>query len=196
MEINIIEERKKMLSNRLEIIESFRDKNKHIIKATNNMYDVPNVGITFNNKIVEIINIYKRGNKEIVTSKLFSLLYNHLYSETEKANKVVSKILDFIRSNLHNPNINEEIDDILKNIRDMLKRYKEIDDYIFKFDIKNNLMDAYQTQLDRNKEIEEDGGFSDFILHKSDFINQYNNDLKDLGYDIVIPNQDVKKQGL
>lgn len=206
MEDRIKKEREKMLSDRLEIIEGIRAKLDFFNVGSGNYFDVQNIGITFNNKIVEIINIYKRYNKEIVDSKLFSLMYNHLIKMVFTADDIINKMVDYLNEeaiiiqnkskNEPNYSSKEDIEATINYLKEELVVYNAIDNSIFHFDIEKNIMDAFNTELKRTKEIEEDGGFSSFSLNKNKYIEEYNRELNELGYSITLPYDNVKKQGL
>lgn len=128
--------------------------------------EIPNSAVTLNNKMVEIIGGLDKkafGIEGIVTSKLIEE-YMQIIEEIKKINDIlekkynqstekslkkpnfISKIIDRIRSRFTGPK--ELSDEEKKNIYEILNRIKEKDDYIFNYDLKENIVDDIQRDFD------------------------------------------------
>lgn len=194
--VNEKEERKKLFDYRLKLMDKYGKKLRYVETGTGKLYNIPNSSISFNNKIVEILHIFDRNNKSAMDSELFSMIYNHLLLTFFKAEEVMNSFVSFIRKMSEDEELKYDYDYIIENNKNYVGKLKELDDILFKFDIEKNILDAYNTLLNRTKEIEDDGGFTEFSLNKSTYIDIYNNELNELGYNIKIPKEENKKHNL
>ena len=185
-----------MFEFRSQLIEDFSEKIKLAKLATGDIYAIPNIAITFNNKIVELYHIFERKNKEALESKLFSLIYNHLLISVFKLDMIFKDMLLYVRKSSADPDIESKADELFNTMKGFIDEYKKLDDSVFYFDIEKNIMDAYNTEVQRQKEIQEDGGLTDFILNRESVINTYNEELKEMGYKVQIEEKQKTKQGL
>ncbi len=129
--------------------------------------EIPNSAITLNNKVVEIMGDIDKKNasgiegividrligeyKQIIENieKISDILdkqYEILNKELLKRPNFISKIINRIRSRFAGPK--ELSDEEKKNIYDILNRIKEKDDYIFNYDLKENIVDDIQRDFD------------------------------------------------
>lgn len=129
--------------------------------------EIPNSAIILNNKVVEIMGDIDKKNasgiegividrligeyKQIIENieKISDILdkqYEILNKELLKKPNFISKIINRIRSRFAGPK--ELSDEEKKNIYDILNRIKEKNDYIFNYDLKENIVDDIQRDFE------------------------------------------------
>ena len=193
--LQIKKEREKYFNERLELVDKM---SKLIQELSSNMKSdvkIQNIGITLNNKIVELIHIFSKKNKEIVRSKLFDIINNYFirtYSEARTVLDITSSVVNLAHVD---PSRNIDKNKLSSLINEQLDLYKDLDDNIFNFSIENNIKDAFDSEQQYWKRIEADGGFSEDTMNKDKVVTGLNNELKELGYNIVL-SLNSKKQGL
>lgn len=154
---------------------------------------VPNIGITLNNKMVEIIQILRKYKIPINKSRLYRLITEYLFTLVSKA---INYLEEYAKLMLNiSPKISsEEAKNIIIQAKEILDNYQRIDDKIFDFDIAKDIQEALENSIEfytRNGEI---GGY-DLYKYDPTTIPSYNAELATIGINktLVNPNVDIKE---
>lgn len=168
--------------------------------------DIPNIGITFNNKLVEIFSIFSEKNISFYHSELRVLIDSILMKKIEEALNIlkdyiysIEKIMNLKKkySNksslfqkfLHN-DIYEEIDQLSIMASELLDLYRGKDDEIFNFDIGITIPNMIVVHPEMIKELLEQ---IDYSLSEEQVLHNCNIDLKKLGFSNPIETEKYKE---
>ena len=165
--------------------------------------NIPNISITFNNKLVEIMNIFKNHDVDFDHSELRIIIYYELvdilYNSLELLKKYIlslEKIFNikrkltgkrnFINKILHSE-LYEEIDKLVLFCEELISMYKDKDSELFNYTIEERVPAYVLNHPEAIDNILEDINYS---LSKEQIIHNCNVDLKKLGCDEMIDNND------
>lgn len=198
-----------------EAIKEITDKAKQLIDMVNDIYEgykaigytFDNIAITYNNKMVEIIQMYRKHNVSIDDSELMLVIQYHLQHIVNDALDYLIKLVSIIKEQseitlkensllyrIKNKSKNIKIKEKLKKEEiELTSRYLSLVKKVFDFDIGKEINKIYEERKDFFEKME--GLISPFITNNQVFINNCNIDLRDLGYQERIPydNQQDKK---
>ena len=168
-------------------ISSFND-----IRFTLNKYDLinillPNIGITYNNKVIELYHNFKNKNISIFDYKIIEVVLTYFELLKEASRNVLSIFLNNIYNNLGIKKILFKKDPLDNASAVYLLAYLELDKLIFNFDIKEDIIEAVKLDILKSKENNE------YEIDFNEIIDEYNDELKELGIDVLIPNYESFK---
>lgn len=171
--------------------------------------EIGNIAIIYNNKMVEIIQLFKKNNVPLADSELritiecyLKTLYDEAVDKLTELTKVLKKI-DEINKKIYSNNIyilqrinlmmsKKVLDGLTGEKNRLLREYKEREDKIFRFDIEKDLPRIFVEErffFDRMEEV-----VNRFNDGEERFINNCNIDLRNLGMKIQLPCKDQKPE--
>ena len=152
--------------------------------------NLPNIGITYNNKLVEIFNIFNNNNVEFEQSELRIIIYHQLTSIIDDSISYLSNYVTSIEKiiNLKNKipnkesfvnkllfkNIYNEIDELIITCEELLNLYQEKDNELFHYDLGKDIRNYIINHPEVLYEI-------DSSMSKEEIIHNCNIDLRSLG---------------
>ena len=168
-------------------------------KVSHQNIDIPNVGITFNNKLVEIKQLYKRNNVKFNESELVLLINEYFIIKIRECIGIIMDYIKIINSIdqyainlkknklLFKKNYRKEILDLFNKSNELLVIYKQKDNEMFNFKINDipKITEEYPNLLDIV--LEKAGPNTD----KDSIIDNINLDIKNLGYNERINNKET-----
>ena len=156
-----------------------------------------NVGITYNNKLVEIFQLYKRKKLLVSESCLRFVIINYLSTILANTTKCIEKyfelvkIIDVMIRHIRKTNIifkrftinknRELLSSMIKEAQKALEEYRSFDKEIDDFNLERDAMKLYESQK---------GFFSNFEskgVKRDNFIMECNKELKVLGIETRFP---------
>ena len=153
---------------------------------------VPNIGITLNNKMVEIIQILRKYKISINDSTLYRLINGYLFDLVSKSISYLEEYARLMLS-ISSKISSEEAQNIITQAKEILDNYRRIDDKIFDFDIAKDIQEALDNSIEFYTKNDEIGGYN---LYKDDptIIPSYNAELATIGVNktLINPNVDFK----
>ena len=180
---------KKMINNMDSLISKLKT-------IRNNDTNIPNIAITYNNKLVELLHIYKDNNVKFNGSELILLIHYHLLNiinesmfiifEYIKIYKDIGKYaIKLKKSNLlHRREYREKILELLNQSNKLLEIIIDKDNEIFHFDIEKYI-DYLNSNHSELEELLKKAGDKTTI---DDIIDNCNIDILALGYKKTIKN--------
>ncbi|MCM1053627.1 MAG: hypothetical protein NC483_06620 [Ruminococcus sp.] len=175
-----------LLYNIEEIINKVNKIIKNIEQSSKGTIALPNIGITYNNKLVNIIQIYKRKGLNANKSSLCLAIQRFLIDLLTEGIKYIESYVEVISKRTNEPNFEQQANSIVEETQKFLKAYKRIDQKIFDFDISKDILQVLQKDIAFFKENGQKGGYD---LYQSDnsVITNYNQELQTLGYNPISP---------
>ena len=139
----------KLFSASINYIKKYNDLIDHINDLFEENMKIPNAGITFNNKLVEILNKYRSNNIHIENSELFLVISTYLLTLLSRSLAImgdyinilntITEVSSEIKSIKFNIKKKKELINILsilyKESDEVIEFYKKVDDEIYNFDI-------------------------------------------------------------
>lgn len=178
-------------------VEEIIDRINSIIRLLkNNSLDyisIPNIGITYNNKLIEIIHIYKRNGVDVSNSSLILVISRYLQEILEEALKCIDSYAKVIEKRTDNYDFNKQAISIVDEAEKFLKVYRELDQKIFDFSIERDIVLAVQSDIEFFKKVGNDGGY-DLYQNDSGVIDSYNSELSTLGFTNTIPQINISSE--
>ena len=164
---------------------------------------IDNIAITYNNKLVEIFQFYKKNNVSLDESCLKYLFLNYLVEIlgkaiecTDRYSLYVQKIFEYV-SRINKKNVlfrkiyisknKEFLEQLIDEVSEVLNEYCAYDNQIFKFDLAKDALKLYEDQQELFEKIESEVSKDG---QKDVFLQNCNKELKDLGIKTVF----VKKE--
>ena len=144
---------------------------------------VPNIGITFNNKVIELYHFYENNNVDFESSKTISVILDYFDALVYAAAETLTGLTD------HLSKLNKfffKADIISNNIMRILDIYTRIDRKLFDFDIENDIIEAIHMEF--IKKLETDPTFD-----YEGAIREYVNELKKFNINILVPDLEELK---
>lgn len=176
-----------------EIIERINSIIRTLKNNSLNYVSIPNIGITYNNKLVEIIHVYKRNGLDVSNSSLILVISRYLQEILEEALKCIDSYVKVIEKRTDNYDFNQQAMSIVDEAEKFLKVYRELDQKIFYFSIEKDIVLAVQSDIEFFKKVGNDGGY-DLYQNDSGVIDNYNSELSTLGFTNTIPQIDVSSE--
>lgn len=160
---------------------------EHISNAINNLFnnfspaitDLPNVGITLNNKMVELMQEFDKAGVPLDDNFLTVALVNYLINKANQASLILINYGEICR---HNPNVRSLLG-LEKKLQLLTDKYKRIDEEIFGFTLEKDAVKAIQYDIKANKEKEAIGGLNKYFTPeiKTLLIEVYKHNLATMG---------------
>ncbi|MBQ1496225.1 MAG: hypothetical protein IIZ40_02595 [Bacilli bacterium] len=190
-------EREKDFEIRMKLIDTLKNHINKLEYLIGERYKLSNPAILFNNKIIEIYHVYEKSDKNTIDSKLYSLIYNHLLINVLASIDILDELEDYIYSTFSQKKskIKKNGFEIALKIDEYVRHYNLFCDIIFEFDIEKNIEEALQTEVIRSSQIEKTGKNTDFSLNKEEYIEKYNDELKEIGINKKLSTKLTNKQG-
>ena len=153
---------------------------------------IPNIGITLNNKMVDIIQILKNHNISINNSALYRLIKGYLFYLVAQAITYLEKYTKLMLS-VSSKTSSEEAKNIIAQAREILENYLKIDEQIYNFDIAKDIQEALNNAIEFYTQNGEIGGY-DLYKDNPTVIQSYNTELTAIGINktLINPNIDFK----
>lgn len=170
--------------NEEEFLKKIMDFNKSIFQASSQLIDsannilngnlnIPNLGITLNNKIVEIIHIYQKHNFKLSESFMINLIIRYLLEVVKEAMDDLNTYMQGVCNALET-NDKKKLIELLNKKNDIENNIKYRDDFIFSFDLDRDMY------LVADEEKTYDGE-----INKNDAYNRCNKELIELGFKTI-----------
>ena len=190
-------EREKDFEIRMKLRDTLKNHINKLEYLIGERYKLSNPAILFNNKIIEIYHVYEKSDKNTIDSKLYSLIYNHLLINVLASIDILDELEDYIYSTFSQKKskIKKNGFEIALKIDEYVRHYNLFCDIIFEFDIEKNIEEALQTEVIRSSQIEKTGKNTDFSLNKEEYIEKYNDELKEIGINKKLSTKLTNKQG-
>ena len=168
------QEKKKLFDNTYFLIEKFTEMLTQIDKKIPFAKGLPNIIITYNNKLVELISLYRQKNMSFYTSKLKPIITVYFSKFISDAASILGELVNtyslYIRINKFHPIKKEETK---QKIYEIINIYKELDNKIFNFDFENDIIEVIKRDMEHFK--------ADYQLNHEEIIANYNEELHLLG---------------
>lgn len=140
--------------------------------------DIPNIGITYNNKLVEIIQTFKSHGVPLDDNLLTIVITNYLIRKVNNASLILISYSQTFRQQ-------KQIGFLKRNTLEQRKRladrYKAIDDEIFNFSLEKNIVAAIIADIRNDLENEKNGCLNKYNEMACQIIGDYKKDLCRLG---------------
>lgn len=140
--------------------------------------DIPNIGITYNNKLVEIIQSFKRKGVKLDENLLIIVINNYLIHKVNEASLI---LISYRQTFCQKSQIAPLRRAFLEQRRKLADRYKALDDEIFNFSLEKDIVDAILEDIRRDREKGANGGLNKYNDEAHLIIADYKRDLKQLG---------------
>ena len=158
--------------------------------------EIPNIGITFNNKLVEIFSIFSNQKVSFDQSELRVIIYSQLTKMIDESLNYLKQYILCIEKIINTRNkipanesifgrilfaqFHEEIDDLFLQCEEFLNFYQKIDDNLFHYDIGKDIPNYVLNHPEVLDEILDEINHS---LTKEEVLHNCNIDLRELGYE-------------
>ena len=182
------EKEKKLLFDKVQtIMDKIGDITLEIQKNTNGKVKLGNIGITFNNKIIEILQTYSENNVTFYNSKLKNVIIFYLENIMLEALKELQSYLDLFNVKVKKFGTKKQVQSIIEQSKPILSKYTDLRQRLFDFSIDKDIIRAVLKHIEFNKENALDGGFDCYINNPENIIQDYNKELQALGINTEIP---------
>lgn len=182
------EKEKQLLFDKVQtIMDKIGNITLEIQKNTNGKVKLGNIGITFNNKIIEILQIYSKNNVTFYNSKLKNVIIFYLEDIMLEALKELQSYLDLFNVKVKKFGTKKQAQSIIEQSKPILSKYTDLRQKLFDFNIDKDIIQAVLKHIEFNKENALDGGFDYYINNPESIIKDYNMELQALGINAEIP---------
>ena len=182
------EKEKKLLFDKVQtIMDKIGNITLEIQKNTKGKVKLGNIGITFNNKIIEILQIYSKNNITFYNSKLKNVIMFYLEDIMLEALKKLQSYLDLFNVKVKKFGTKNQAQSIIEQSKPILSKYTDLRQKLFDFSIDKDIIRAVLKHIEFNKESALDGGFDYYINNPESIIKDYNMELQALGINAEIP---------
>jgi len=167
------------VSSRLLTQAKTLSKRINFLFSTLNPYevDIPNIGITFNNKLVEIIHAFKKSGVPLDDNLLIMVILNYLNWKSNEASLVLVNYRETFNPVKLMPFLSKET---LEQRALLVTRYRALDDEVHGFTLEKNVVSA-KFDIQRDREKEKYGGLNKYKDVANELIENYKRDLALLG---------------
>lgn len=135
--------------NEEEFLKKIMNFNKSIFQTSSQLIDsannilngnlnIPNLGITLNNKIVEIIHIYQKHNLKLSESFMINLIIRYLLEIVKEAMNDLNNYMQNVCKVLES-NDKKKLIELLNKKNDIENNIKDKDNFIFSFDLDKDM---------------------------------------------------------
>jgi len=168
------------VSSRLLTQAKTLSKRINFLFSTLNPYevDIPNIGITFNNKLVEIIHAFKKSGVPLDDNLLIMVILNYLNWKSNEASLVLVNYRETFNPVKLMPFLSKET---LEQRALLVTRYRALDDEVHGFTLEKNEVSAIKFDIQRDREKEKYGGLNKYKDVANELIENYKRDLALLG---------------
>lgn len=182
------EKEKKLLFDKVQtIMDKIGDIILEIQKNTNGKVKLGNIGITFNNKIIEILQTYSENNVTFYNSKLKNVIIFYLEDIMLEALKELQSYLDLFNVKVKKFGTKKQAQSIIEQSKPILLKYTDLRQKLFDFNIDKDIIRAVLKHIEFNKENALNGGFDYYTNNPESIIKDYNMELQALGINAEIP---------
>ena len=182
------EKEKKLLFDKVQtIMDKIGDITLEIQKNTNGKVKLGNIGITFNNKIIEILQTYSENNVTFYNSKLKNVIIFYLEDIMLEALKELQSYLDLFNVKVKKIGTKKQAQSIIEQSKPILSKYTNLRQRLFDFSIDKDIIRAVLKHIEFNKENALNGGFDYYRDNPESIIQDYNKELQALGINTKIP---------
>lgn len=168
------------VSSRLLTQAKTLSKRINFLFSTLNPYevDIPNIGITFNNKLVEIIHAFKKSGVPLDDNLLIMVILNYLSWKSNEASLVLVNYRETFNPVKLMPFLSKET---LEQRALLATRYRALNDEVHGFTLEKNVVSAIKFDIQRDREKEKYGGLNKYKDVANELIENYKRDLALLG---------------
>lgn len=156
-------------------------------KNTNGQVNIGNIGITFNNKIIELLQVYSKNNVTFYNSKLKNVILFYLEDIMFEALNELQNYINLFDVKVKKIGTSKQAQDLSSKSKPMLSKYAELRQKLFDFSIDKDIIKAILKYIEFNKENALSGGFDYYSNNPTNIILDYNKELKELGINVEIP---------
>lgn len=182
------EKEKKLLFDKVQtIMDKIGDITLEIQKNTNGQVKLGNIGITFNNKIIEILQTYSENNVTFYNSKLKNVIIFYLEDIMLEALKELQSYLDLFNVKVKKFGTKKQAQSIIEQSKPILSKYTDLRQKLFDFNIDKDIIRAVLKHIEFNKENALNEGFDYYTNNPESIIQDYNKELQTLGINTEIP---------
>lgn len=158
-----------------------------IEKNTDGKVVFGNIGITFNNKLIEIFQLYSKNNITFYNSKLKFVILFYLEEIVLKAMKDLEDYLNMFDVKIRKFGLKKQAQNIIEASKEKVQDYKDLRSKLFDFDISKDIIEAVKQHIVFNEINGKSGGYDLYEDRGNEVILEYNEELRALGFDIQIP---------
>lgn len=168
------------VSSRLLTQAKTLSKRINFLFSTLNPYevDIPNIGITFNNKLVEIIHAFKKSGVPLDDNLLIMVILNYLNWKSNEASLVLVNYRETFNPVKLMPFLSKGT---LEQRALLVTKYRALDDEVHGFTLEKNVVSAIKFDIQRDREKEKYGGLNKYKDVANELIENYKRDLALLG---------------
>ena len=158
------------------------DKILYVInKRVNLDYKLPNIATTYNNKLVDIVALYRRNNMSFYSSHLKWPIEGYLLSYVDEATSILNRFTTLVSEASNTFPFSKKRAQIFDELQNLLKNYLDLDTKLYDFDISKDIVMAIDADIEHNKELEKKGEYNPYSSSADEIIKSYNDELKSLG---------------
>lgn len=143
--------------------------------------ELPNVAITYNNKIVELIALYNEHNMSFYSAFLEAVILKHLTNLLAESCDSLNKIGDIIIKNNNVELSDEQFEEAGQDIGKLIEKYEALNKEIFDFDLEKDIISSIDEDVEYWNEQEKNGEYNLYSTDGDQLITNYNNELQNLG---------------
>ena len=183
---------------RSRLIQKVNDIKATIEQHTDRKATIGNIGITYNNRMVEFYQNCARCNISYIQSSLRRVISSYLMDVVINAINELQDYINCFDIKIDETNVQEEASKILSQANPKLQEYEKLSDEVFSFDINKDIVKAVEKDIEIHEQIEKDGGYNFYSDHPESIIEQYNRELEALGMTTRIPSsviENIKHKG-
>ena len=175
------EEKDRLFNNSHRLIVKTGELINNISKRINYNYELPNVAITYNNKIVELIALYNNHNMTFYSAFLEAVILRHLTNLLVESCNSLNEIGDIIVKNNNVELSDEQFKEAGQNIGKLIEKYEALNKEIFNFDLEKDIISSIDEDVEYWNEQGQNGEYDLYSNDGDQLITNYNNELQDLG---------------
>ena len=172
---------------RSRLIQRVNDVKVTLEQHTDRKATIGNIGITYNNKMVEFYQNCARCNISYIQSSLRRVISSYLMDVVINALNELQDYINCFDIKIDETNAQEEASEILNQANPKLQEYEKLSDEVFNFDLNKDIIKAVEKDIEIHEQIEKEGGYNYYSDHPESVIEQYNQELEALGMTIRIP---------
>ena len=177
-----------------QFIEEIRTVITIIKDSTNGEINLPNIGITVNNKFVELVATYRNNHMCFYSADLRFMLSNYLLGLLDQGIAYLNSYADILNDVRKNDYTKEQINKLREEVEKCIQVYRAIDDKVFEFKFERDIQECLNIDVEYYKEIEEIGGYNLYKEEGSETLKRYNEELRKFGIaPVSIKNNEVIK---
>lgn len=178
-----VEDEKKVIFDRnseiTEMIRKMQDKIKEGSQDYIHLDDSNNLGIQFNNKVVELSHVFKNAGIEFYRGSAlkYPILYKlqTLLSEGIKNIESYAKTFELDDKELNKKVSKEYAESVIESANQYVKEYQNCSDSIYSFNIENDIVDSIAEYYEANRDVWE-------LITDKGSIGGFEEELQALGY--------------